>query len=105
MSDVVPAAELVDVSGGNLSTNDVVIIDDMANIGNLLPHGMALAALELTFSENKKDCFESCYGLGYHLSDLSYTQYKQLKDTFPKASLFFNLLDSELHGTLYPLAI
>ena len=53
MSDVIPVLELVDVSGENLFTNNIVIIGDMANIGNLLPPGIALAALELTFSDDK----------------------------------------------------
>ena len=58
MKDVIPELELVDVSGRNLSTNNDVIIDDVAKFGNLLSSGIALAALELTFSEDKKECFE-----------------------------------------------
>ena len=77
MSDVIPVLELVDVSGENLFTNNIVIIGDMANIGNLLPPGIALAALELTFSEDKKECFGSCYSLAYNLSDASYTLWTQ----------------------------
>ena len=66
VSDVVPAPELVDVSGGNLSTNNFVLIEYMINIRNMLPPSMALAALEPTFSENKKnECLESCYSHGY----------------------------------------
>jgi len=39
LSDVVPAPELVGVSGGNVFANNDVIIDDITNTGNLLPPG------------------------------------------------------------------
>ena len=66
---MVPVPELFDVSGGKLSTNNIVVIEYMANIGNPLPPGVALAALELTFSEDKNECLNSCYSRGYHMSD------------------------------------
>ena len=104
VSDVVPAPELVDVSGGNLSTNNVVIIGYMANIVNLLPPGMALTALELIFLEDKNKCLASCYSLGYHLSDPSYTQWKQLKDNVNRDPGYAATTNMIFGGTRSPVS-
>ena len=104
VSDVVPTPELVDVSGGNLSTNNVVIIEYMTNTVNLLPSVMALAELELTLSEDKKECLESCHSLGYHRSNLSYAHWKQLNDTVnrdPEYAITANMMFGETCSPVY----